>query len=94
MLLNDFYRLSGLIGPLISLAGLCFYLNIRDAGRRRLSGLLFTPVIYWLTGAASFVFAAIVIISELFSAADRKEKPYIAVLLILLIDILLVLQFL
>jgi Family of unknown function (DUF6057) len=90
VLLNDFYRLSGVIGLLISLAVSYFYLNIRNDLRRGLSGILFIPVIYWFTGAASFVFVAIVIISEILHVSGWGEKPYKAVVLILLIDILLV----
>ncbi len=90
VLLNDFYRLSGLIGLLISLALACYYLNIRNDLRRGLAGILLIPLVYWLTGAASFVFVVIIIIYELLSAASRKEKPGISVILILLIDILLV----
>jgi hypothetical protein len=90
VLLNDFYRLSGLIGLLISLTGAYFYLNIRNDLRRGLAGMLLIPVIYWLTGAASFVFAVMIIIYEILSAASRKERPGNSVILILLIDILLV----
>lgn len=90
VLLNDFYRLSGLIGLLISLAGALYYSNIRNNLRRGLSGILLIPVIYWLTGAGSFVFVVMVIVYEILSAASRKEKPGNDVILILLIDILLV----
>ena len=89
VLLNDFYRLSGLVGLLISLAGSCFYLGIRNTGRRGLSGIFLIPVIYWLTGAAYFVFVVIVIIYEILLTLNRKEKPYKVIILILMIDILL-----
>ena len=90
VLLNDFYRLSGLIGLLISLAGTYFYLNIRNDLRRGMAGILLIPVIYWLTGAASFVFVMMITIYEILSAASRKERPGNSVILILMIDILLV----
>ena len=90
ILLNDFYRLSGLLGLLISLAGTWFYLNIRKAGLRRLSGILLIPVIYWFTGAAYFVFVVILILNEILLLTDRREKPHKSVILNLLIDFMLV----
>jgi hypothetical protein len=74
ILLNDFYSLSGLTGLLISLAGSLVYLNIRDAGKRGVAGILLVPVIYWLAGAAYLVLVLIIVAAELVFRISRDKK--------------------
>ena len=74
LLTQQFYYFSGLIGLLISLIGTVYYVKIKNAKLRSVSGLLMIPVIYWLTGGAFLVFTSIVIITELLLLLNKHNE--------------------
>jgi hypothetical protein len=74
LLTNEFYSLSGLMGLLLSIAGVIIYSGIKNKLKRSITGIILLVSIYWFTGAAYLVFASILIVSELIKRFGRGEK--------------------
>jgi hypothetical protein len=76
VLQNDFYSFSGIPGFILALAGLNFYLSIKNHGKRMASGILLILIIYWLAGASYLTFTLTIIVSEIvFLKSAGEMKP-------------------
>lgn len=74
LLLNEDITLSGLVALNLSLLFLSIHNRIRTPGLRILFGLLATPVLYWLVGAAAIIFPALCILTEWSRKQHRMNK--------------------
>lgn len=86
ILTNEFYLLSGLIGIVISLVFCLAYISFSKTMVRGIAGLLFIPIIYFLTGGSFLLFLLIAIVFELINR-NHKQLHIIWPVLFVLISV-------
>ncbi len=75
LMLADFYCFSGIVGLLIALIAASLYFTIREKKKRILAGLIFIPLVYWLSGGAYMVLTVCIVTGELaFRFTKRKQE--------------------
>ncbi|MQY79481.1 MAG: hypothetical protein GH151_09850 [Bacteroidetes bacterium] len=74
ILTNEFYLLSGLIGVVMALLFTRIYMSVSSSVIRGICGLLFIPLVYFLTGGGYLLFLFIVLAYEILKAERKTAK--------------------
>jgi len=77
LLTIDFYCISGVIGLILSLACVNYYLKINVRRKMIIALLVIILVLYWLTGASYLVFASCIFARELILIINSKKEQEI-----------------
>ena len=74
LLTIDFYCISGVVGLVLSLAWVNYYLKITGRRKRIITLLVIISVLYWLAGASYLVFASCVFTREMMLIIGGKKE--------------------
>ena len=89
LLTIDFYCISGVVGLVLSLAWVNYYLKITGRRKRIITLLVIISVLYWLAGASYLVFASCVFTREMMLIIGGKKEQRTTGLPLALILVLL-----